>query len=516
MHNYNTEKIILKGIVKMKSFSFVDSDNLNQELNAALAVAGALHDLPSKVSAIKKFHKKLKTQPQVAFESLVSDIRKKVPLASKVDITPLATLLTGLDERIAEIRQHQLIGFLPDGATSTTRWQYRYALLIGYLNDWKEKQKDCEDATVKDYVAHIVKTLEPFHSEDYPILSWINDNEFQQEQTYNSLYQTAVNQNILKNYDVHEDYKQRVEKQNRDKVQAEQDYKLGLARFELLLTTLNSAQILNDGNELITTIVVAGNQLCDQFKRDMNPFDHATAAELLTHENCMLENLMKVLQADITPAKRNAYFKEAEKAAMQVGVLFDNKIKILDDNFPSQQFENYMGTALIITGAVMLFLAIAALTAVSSGSFLGLTFVASQMVTLSHGAVSMLTGTAVGCLLGGIFGAFAAIGTAISGMVVLSERAENRPKKHAEDFKQKTDDLNVDFKKAIKQSEFYGRFFAIPEEQKEGQPGVASVHALSVGGQSEANDKSMDENMAGEGEVFQPGLALKDSLRAVM
>jgi hypothetical protein len=498
----------------MKSFSFADSDKLNFDLNAALAAGAALNDLPSKASTIKQFHKKLRTQPQTAFENLAQQIREKILLAHKDNLA--SALLGDLNKSINEINKHKLVGFLPEGADATTCWQYRYALLVGCLYDWKQKHANSEEAAIKICLEHITKTLEPYHSEDYPILAWIQDKEIRQCQTYVSLYKTAIEQQILTNYDSNEEYKQGVEKQIRDKAEleaklitAEADYNNSLQYFKTLLDTLNAAQILNEENELVTTIVEAGKHLHQKF--NSNLLTHLTAAEILTHENHMLVNLMKSLQPNITHAERNDYIRQTEEAAIHVGMLLDDRMKMLDADFlrqhPDQNYDKFVAATLLFIAATLVFLAIAALVASSPGSFLGIAFALTKTVMVKGTLVSHASDAAVGCILGGIYGLIFGLPLLAAAITNLFSLEKSEPKSRVEEFKQRTDALNTNLKKATRHVKSYPHFFAVPEDQKEGKQGNDIDHVRALG---DASDEPPITLMK-EGELNGRDMALNDA-----
>ncbi|MDR3476664.1 MAG: hypothetical protein P4M14_01370, partial [Gammaproteobacteria bacterium] len=140
----------------MTNFSFANKHKLARDIDIALE-DGAQFDEKStaELSSIKDFHDQLEANPEKAFNRLVQAIRAKIPLTAKDDLTPLSALLVGLDSRIKEIKDHELQGFMPKGAENSpsTRWQYRYGLLVSCLKDWQEQQKDNQDPVIQGYVS---------------------------------------------------------------------------------------------------------------------------------------------------------------------------------------------------------------------------------------------------------------------------------------------------------------------------------------------------------------------------
>ncbi|MDR3477893.1 MAG: hypothetical protein P4M14_07665 [Gammaproteobacteria bacterium] len=477
----------------MKSYSLADKHKLALAIDLALQEGEQVDDkLTDQLRAIDDFHEQLKAHPKKEFNKMVQAIRATIPLTSQDDLSAQSALLVGLDRRIKEIAEHTLKGLLPEGVenNSSTAWQYRYGLLVGYLKDWQAKQKENEVPAIQKYAVDIQKVLETHHEEDYALLIWDGNNEIQANRTYSDLYPTAIAEGILLNVDEHKIYEERKAALAAKLANAEASYRAGLLRFNNLLNTLEAAELREKKNAFFRDLIISGKALQKRFDGDVgaSKMSFLTASEVLMLQNKMLENLICAVQPNVEPGERNGYIAESQIAAVKIAQLYDDKIKELDTGISS---EEYWGAVLVVVAAVLLTLAIAAIIAFSSGSFLGVGFAATEMVMRSGAMVSIASGTAVGCLIGGIYGVFGGVASLIGAISAFAFAPSNRPQLAAESFKSSNTRFDGQLVWSIQNAKSYGRFFKLPEKQIEG---VACI--------AEEKLENQQENHAGEGQAL--------------
>ncbi|MDR3476595.1 MAG: hypothetical protein P4M14_01010, partial [Gammaproteobacteria bacterium] len=374
--------------------------------------------------------------------------------------------------------------FMPKGAENSpsTRWQYRYGLLVSCLKDWQEQQKDNQDPVIQGYVSHVKQVLSPHHEEDYEMLAWMDHEEIHFNKKYSELYQAAIAECILVNSNEHKVYAVRKAEIEDKLAQAEANYHSGLSRFNALLRTLEAAELRERNNVFLKDIILSGRVLHQQFNADpAAALSHLTVSEILLLQNKMLENLIQAVQPNLGQEERNRYINESQEAAIKITALFDDRIKALDFNrFPAEKF---WGGVLALVGVVIITLAIAALIASGSGSFLGIAFATTELVM----GKAMASGAAIGCLMGGIYGIFGGFAVLFGGIATYFSEEKNHRQEWVEALKSQTTQFDAALVSSTKNAKSYGRFFKVPDNQIEGAAGAAT--------------HEQPENQAGEGQV---------------
>ncbi|MDR3476713.1 MAG: hypothetical protein P4M14_01615, partial [Gammaproteobacteria bacterium] len=335
--------------------------------------------------------------------------------------------------------------FMPKGAENSpsTRWQYRYGLLVSCLKDWQEQQKDNQDPVIQGYVSHVKQVLAPHHEEDYEMLGWMDHEEILFNKKYSELYQAAIGECILVNSNELKVYAER----KAEIEQAEANYHSGLSRFNTLLRTLEAAELRERNNVFLKDIIVSGRALHQQFNADpkATALSYLTASEILLLQNKMLENLIQAVQPNLGQEERNRYINESQEAALKITTLFDDRIKTLD-RFPAEKF---WGGVLALVGVVLIALVIAAFIAASSA------LIASSSGSLFSMACVYGIGGGAGALFGGID-------------IYFSEEKNRLQKEAAEAFKSKTTQFDAALVSSTKNAKSYGRFFKVPDNQASG------------------------------------------------
>lgn len=266
------------------------------------------------LNKVDKLHQTIQTKPQVLFDNIYWHFSNY----SKTDFLPI---LRVFNKVLAEIKNKNISALLPENYTTNIEWQYRYALTLGFLSDWKNY---LEDKPILFHFYHDISRYLITTEEDVlTLLPYKLANK--------NLYKEAINQNILSSDKCEIEYQSiLLVKTNQKKNEDEFNTLVSNLRNELIAfqaiyinESLPDNELYFHGNNLIQSII-SNIKKNDANIVSVNPINmNSELREALISSKLMIENLRKLIDPKEDLVNKPLHFQAVNDHAVKIIALSD-------------------------------------------------------------------------------------------------------------------------------------------------------------------------------------------------